>query len=314
MKKVSIVGAGNVGSTLALMLVLSELSEVVMVDVVQDMPKGKALDMMQMGAVFGIDIKVVGSNEYEDIKNSDIVVITAGVARKPGMSREDLLNTNASIMREVVNNIIKYSPGSIVVVVSNPLDVMTYLAYKILKDYGWDRFKVFGMAGVLDTARFKYFASNKLGLSTGNISAMVLGSHGDTMVPILSHTNVVGIPVKDLLSKEDLDELVEKTRNGGAEIVSLLKTGSAYFAPAASVFLMLKSIILDKKSVLPVSVYCQGEYGYEDLVIGLPAVLGKNGIEKIVNISLDSWEKEELDKSANKIKTLCQELYNLKVI
>lgn len=314
MNKVSIIGAGNVGSTLASMLILSELSNVVMVDIVQDMPKGKAIDMMQMAAVFGSDIKVVGSNDYEDIKDSDIVVITAGIARKPGMSREDMLNTNSSIMKEVANNISKYCQGSIVIVVSNPLDVMTYLAYKVLKDYGWDRYKVFGMAGVLDTARFKYFASQKLGLSTSNINAMVLGSHGDTMVPIISHTNVAGIPISNLLEARELGELIEKTRYGGGEIVSLLKTGSAYYAPAASVFMMLKSIILDKKTILPVSVYCHGEYGYEDLVIGLPVILGKNGIEKIVEITLSEWEKQELDKSAQRIKQLCQELHNLNII
>ena len=314
MNKISIIGAGNVGSTLAFLLSINEISNVVLLDIQEEMSKGKALDMMQMLSVFGSDIEIIGTNNYEYIKNSDIVVITAGIARKPGMSREDLLNTNSNIMKEVVNNIYKYSPGSIVIVVSNPLDVMTYLAYKILSNYGWERSKVFGMAGVLDTARFKYFASKKLGISSSNINALVLGSHGDTMIPILSHTNVEGIPIKDLLSKDDLDELINKTRNGGAEIVSLLKTGSAYFAPAASVFVMIKSILWDKKSILPVSVYCQGEYGYDDLVIGLPVVLGKNGIEKIIQIKLDESEKAELDKSAEKIKNLCKELYSLSII
>ncbi|MCS6956216.1 MAG: malate dehydrogenase, partial [Candidatus Calescibacterium sp.] len=293
---------------------MNELADVVMVDVVQDMPKGKALDMMQMLSVFNYDITVQGTNNYEDIKNSDIVVITAGIARKPGMSREDLLNTNANIMKEVVSNIYKYCSDSIVIVVSNPLDVMTYLAYKILKDYGWTRFKVMGMAGVLDSARFKYFISEKLNVSMDNINAFVLGSHGDTMVPIVSFTTVAGVPLRNLIKEEELKQLIERTRNGGAEIVSLLKTGSAYYAPAASTFIMIKSIIYDKKQILPVSVYCQGEYGYEDLVLGLPVVLGKNGIEKVVELNLEQSEKQELDKSAEKIKQLCKELYTLNIV
>lgn len=314
MRKVSIIGAGNVGSTLAMLISLNELANVVMVDVVQDMPRGKAIDMMQMLATFNSDIKVVGSNSYEEIQGSDIVVITAGIARKPGMSREDLLNTNANIMKDVVNNISKYSSGSIVIVVSNPLDIMTYLAYKILKNYGWNRNRVMGMAGILDTARFKYFISQKLNVSVDNIDSLVLGSHGDTMVPILSHTTISGIPLKNFVTKEELEELVYKTRNGGAEIVSLLKTGSAYYAPASSTYLMVKAILYDKKQILPISVYCEGEYGYHDLVIGLPVVLGKEGIEKIVDINLDEWEKQELDKSAQKIKQLCQELYSLNIV
>ncbi|MCS7243787.1 MAG: malate dehydrogenase [Candidatus Calescibacterium sp.] len=314
MKKISIIGAGNVGATLASLIAMNELADVVMVDVIQDMPKGKALDMMQMLSVFNSDITVKGSNSYEDIKDSDIVVITAGIARKPGMSREDLLNTNANIMKEVVSNIYKYCSGSIVIVVSNPLDVMTYLAYKILKDYGWTRFKVMGMAGVLDSARFKYFISEKLNVSMDNINAFVLGSHGDTMVPIVSFTTVAGVPLRYLIGEEELKQLIERTRNGGAEIVSLLKTGSAYYAPAASTFIMIKSIIYDKKQILPVSVYCQGEYGYEDLVLGLPVVLGKDGIEKIVELNLEQSEKQELDKSAEKIKQLCKELYTLNIV
>ncbi len=314
MRKVSIIGAGNVGSTLASLIALNELAHVVMVDVVQDMPKGKALDMMQMMAVFNNSIKIVGSNDYQDIKGSDIVVITAGIARKPGMSREDLLNTNSNIMKEVVENVRKYASNSIVIVVSNPLDVMTYLAYKILKNYGWNRFNVMGMAGVLDSARFKYFISEKLGVSLDNINALVLGSHGDTMVPVLTHTTISGIPIEKMLKKEELKELVERTRNGGAEIVSLLKTGSAYYAPAASTLEMIKSIIFDKKQILPVSVYCEGEYGYDDLVIGLPVVLGSKGIEKVVEIDLSDFEKEELNKSAQKIKQLCQELYTLNIV
>lgn len=314
MRKISIIGAGNVGSTLALLIAINELADVVMIDVLPDMPKGKALDMLQMLAVFNSDVKVTGSNNYEDITGSDIVVITAGIARKPGMSREDLLSTNANIMKEVAYNVSKFAPNSIVIVVSNPLDVMTYLAYKILKDRGWSRFQVMGMAGVLDTARFKYFISEKLNISMDNIDAMVLGSHGDTMVPIISHTNIQGIPIRNLLGEQDLNNLIERTRNGGAEIVSLLKTGSAYYAPAASTLIMIKSILHDKKQILPVSVYCQGEYGYHDIVIGLPVVLGSKGIEKIIELNLDTNEKQQLDKSAEKIKQLCQELYTLNIV
>ncbi|MCX7972075.1 MAG: malate dehydrogenase [bacterium] len=314
MRKISIIGAGNVGSTLALLIAINELADVVMIDVLPDMPKGKALDMLQMLAVFNSDVKVIGSNNYEDITGSDIVVITAGIARKPGMSREDLLSTNANIMKEVAYNVSKFAPNSIVIVVSNPLDAMTYLAYKILKDQGWSRFQVMGMAGVLDTARFKYFISEKLNISMDNIDAMVLGSHGDTMVPIISHTNIQGIPIRNLLGEQDLNNLIERTRNGGAEIVSLLKTGSAYYAPAASTLIMIKSILHDKKQILPVSVYCQGEYGYHDIVIGLPVVLGSKGIEKIIELNLDTDEKQQLDKSAEKIKQLCQELYTLNIV
>ncbi|MEN3015648.1 MAG: malate dehydrogenase [bacterium] len=314
--KISIVGAGNVGATLALMLAQHEMcNTVVMIDVIQDMPKGKALDMMQMLSLYGSDVKVIGSNSYDALENSDMVIVTAGVARKPSMSREDLLTTNASIVKEVSENISRYcSPETIVIVVSNPLDVMTYLTYKILSSRGWAREKIMGMAGVLDTARFKYFISQKINVSNENIEALVLGSHGDTMVPIISHTTVGGIPLRRLLKQEEIDYLVEKTRNGGAEIVSLLKTGSAYYAPAASTLTMIKSILFDKKQILPVSVYCKGEYGYNDLVIGLPVVLSRNGIDKIVEIQLDDNEKQQLDKSAQKIEALCKELYTLNLV
>jgi len=312
--KVSIVGAGNVGSTLALFLSLYEYSNVVLIDVVQDMPQGKALDLSQMLSIFNSDVYVKGSNDYRDMEDSDIVVITAGVARKPGMSREDLLNINSNIIKEVSMNIAKYAKNSIVIVVTNPLDVMTYLSYKILSSYGFSRNKVMGMAGVLDSARFKYFIHQKTGVSMNNIDAWVLGSHGDTMVSILSHSTVNGVPLNKLVSKDDLDNLVERTKNGGAEIVSLLKTGSAYYAPAASVFSMIKAIVNDKKQVMPVSVYCQGEYGYNDLVIGLPVILGKNGIEKIIEFQLTDDEKNLLDNSALKIKQLCNELHSLNIV
>lgn len=312
--KVSIIGAGNVGATLAQLLAIFEISDVVLYDIVKDMPQGKALDINQMLNIFYSDSKVIGTNDYKDIKNSDIIVITAGLARKPGMSREELLSANASIIKEVSENIPKYCENCIVIVVSNPLDAMTYLTYKILSNYGFDRTKVMGMAGVLDSSRFVHFISEKLNVSKNNINAFVLGSHGDTMVPSVKYTTVSGVSLRDLVDLEVQSNLIERTRKGGAEIVSLLKNSSAYYAPAASTFKMIKSIIFDKKEILPVSVYVNGEYGYKDIVIGLPVVLGKNGIEKIIEFDLEENEKKELDISANKISELCKELYNLKVL
>lgn len=312
--KVSIIGAGNVGATLAQLLAIFEISDVVLYDIVKDMPQGKALDINQMLNIFYSDSKVIGTNDYKDIKNSDIIVITAGLARKPGMSREELLSANASIIKEVSENISKYCENCIVIVVSNPLDAMTYLTYKILSNYGFDRTKVMGMAGVLDSSRFVHFISEKLNVSKNNINAFVLGSHGDTMVPSVKYTTVSGVSLRDLVDLEVQSNLIERTRKGGAEIVSLLKNSSAYYAPAASTFKMIKSIIFDKKEILPVSVYVNGEYGYKDIVIGLPVVLGKNGIEKIIEFDLEENEKRELDISANKISELCKELYNLKVL
>ncbi|MCX7870332.1 MAG: malate dehydrogenase [bacterium] len=312
--KVSIIGAGNVGATLAQLLAIFEISDVVLYDIVKDMPQGKALDINQMLNIFYSDSKVIGTNDYKDIKNSDIIVITAGLARKPGMSREELLSANASIIKEVSENIPKYCENCIVIVVSNPLDAMTYLTYKILSNYGFDRTKVMGMAGVLDSSRFVHFISEKLNVSKNNINAFVLGSHGDTMVPSVKYTTVSGVSLRDLVDLEVQSNLIERTRKGGAEIVSLLKNSSAYYAPAAATFKMIKSIIFDKKEILPISVYVNGEYGYKDIVIGLPVVLGKNGIEKIIEFDLEENEKKELDISANKISELCKELYNLKVL
>lgn len=312
--KVSIIGAGNVGATLAQLLAIFEISDVVLYDIVKDMPQGKALDINQMLNIFYSDSKVIGTNDYKDIKNSDIIVITAGLARKPGMSREELLSANASIIKEVSENIPKYCENCIVIVVSNPLDAMTYLTYKILSNYGFDRNKVMGMAGVLDSSRFVHFISEKLNVSKNNINAFVLGSHGDTMVPSVKYTTVSGVSLRDLVDLEVQSNLIERTRKGGAEIVSLLKNSSAYYAPAAATFKMIKSIIFDKKEILPISVYVNGEYGYKDIVIGLPVVLGKNGIEKIIEFDLEENEKKELDISANKISELCKELYNLKVL
>ena len=313
-KKISIIGAGNVGATLAQLLAIFEISDIVLYDIVPDMPQGKALDISQMLNIFNSDSKVIGTNEYKDIENSDIVVVTAGASRKPGMSREELLSFNASIIKEVSENIAKFCKDSIVIVVSNPLDAMTYLSYKVLSGAGFERNKVMGMAGVLDSSRFIHFISEKLNVSKNSINAFVLGSHGDTMVPSVKYTTVSGVSLKDLVSTQEQKYLIERTRKGGAEIVSLLKNASAYYAPAASVFKMIKSIIFDKKEILPVSVYVDGEYGYKDIVIGLPVVLGKNGIEKIIEFNLDENEKKELDISASKISELCKELYNLKVL
>jgi malate dehydrogenase len=315
-KKVSIVGAGNVGATLGQLLAIFEISDVVLYDIIQDMPQGKALDISQMLNIFNSDSKVIGTNDYKDIEGSDIVVITAGAARKPGMSREELLSFNAGIIKEVSNNIAKYCDSNkcIVIVVSNPLDVMTYLAYKVLSNYGFTKNKVMGMAGVLDSSRFVHFISEKLNVSKNNINAFVLGSHGDTMVPSVKYTTVGGVSLENLLNSQDLDNLIQRTRKGGAEIVSLLKNSSAYYAPAASTFKMIKSIIFDKKEILPVSVYVDGEYGYKDIVIGLPVVLGKDGVEKVIEFNLTENEKKELNISADKISELCKELYNLKVL
>jgi malate dehydrogenase len=298
--KITVVGAGNVGATLAQRLVDRELAnEVVLTDVVEGLPQGKGLDMLESSPVLGSDVKVVGTNSYDETADSDIVVITAGIARKPGMSRDDLLTTNAGILKSVTEQIAQRSPKSIIVVVSNPLDVMVYVALKVS---GFDRTRVIGMAGVLDTARFRTFIAAELNVSVEDVQAFVLGGHGDSMVPLVRYTSVAGIPLTELMTAEKIDKLVKRTRDGGAEIVSLLKTGSAYYAPSASVVEMVESIVKDKKRILPCSVYLKGEYGINDVVIGVPVKLGKNGIEQIVEIKLTDSEKAELNKSAQDVK------------
>lgn len=310
-KKIAVIGAGQVGGTTAELLAMEELGDVVLMDIIEGMPMGKALDLMHMGPIYGYDTQVTGTNNIADIKGAEIVVVTSGVPRKPGMSREDLITTNAKIVREVTENIVKYAPDSIIIMVANPLDAMTYLAYKISK---FPRNRVMGMAGILDSARFRAFLAMELKVSVKSINAFVLGSHGDTMVPSATYTTVGGVPVKDLLPKDKLDAIIQRTQKAGGEIVALLKTGSAYYAPAAAVVQMVKSIINDKKELLPCTVYVDGEYGLSDTVMGLPVILGANGVEKIVEFKLPPDEDALLKKSAEAIKKTCQELYTLKVL
>lgn len=298
--KISIIGAGNVGSSVAVYLAEKQLAnEIVVVDIVEGMPQGKMLDLLQAGPVEGYDVKTVGSNNYNDISNSDIVVITAGVPRKPGMSRMDLLKTNEGIVKSAAEKVKELCNKAIVIVVTNPLDVMTYIAYKVT---GFDSKKVFGMAGVLDSTRFRTFIAMELNVSVEDVSALVLGGHGDDMVPVKRFASVSGIPLGELLADDKINALIDRTRKGGAEIVSLLKTGSAYYAPAASVAIMVESIIKDKKRLVTASAYLNGEYGAKDVYCGVPVILGKNGIEKILEVKLSSEEKTALDKSIAAVK------------
>ncbi len=299
--KVTVVGAGNVGATCAHWIASKELADVVLVDIVEGMPQGKALDLRQAGPVEDYDLNVVGTNGYEETKGSDVVVITSGVARKPGMSRDDLLAINKKIVSDVSSQVGKFSPDAIVIIVSNPLDAMCHVAAHVLK---FPRERVIGMAGVLDTARYKAFLGMELGVSVEDIHGIVLGGHGDTMVPLPRHTSVAGIPLAELLPQDKIDAIVKRTAGGGAEIVSLLKTGSAYYAPASSVVAMTESILKDKKRVLPCAALLKGEYGYKDLFIGVPCVLGARGVEKVIEMKLTADEKAMLDKSANAVKEL----------
>lgn len=300
-KKVTVVGAGNVGANVALRVAGKELADVVLVDVVEGVPQGKGLDLLESGPVEGYDVNVTGANDYEPTANSDIVVITAGFPRKPGMSRDDLLLANYEIVKNATEQAVKYSPEAILILVTNPLDAMCWVAQKISK---FSRNRVIGMAGVLDTARYRTFIAMELGVSVESITALVLGGHGDTMVPLVRLTTVGGIPLTELLPQDRIEALVDRTRNGGAEIVKYLKTGSAYYAPSASTVEMVESILKDKKKVLPVAASLEGEYGYNDLFVGVPAKLGSNGIEKIYEVSLLREEKAQLDKSAAAVKEL----------
>lgn len=297
-RKITVFGAGFVGSTTAQRLAEKELGDVVMIDIIEGMPQGKALDMMQSACLEGFDAKVTGSNNPADCRDSDLVIITSGVARKPGMSRDDLLKTNAGIVGSVCEAIKTHAPNAIVIVVSNPLDVMTYLAGVKL---GFPKNRVMGMAGVLDSARFRCFIAMELGVSMRDVDAMVLGGHGDDMVPLVRYATVAGIRVEDLLPKERLDVLVTRTRNGGAEIVNLLKTGSAYYAPSSSVVEMARAILHDEKRVLPVAAWCTGQYGIRDMFVGVPVVLGAGGVEKIIELKLTAEELAQLKKSADHV-------------
>jgi len=298
--KITVVGGGNVGATCAQGLALKELArEVVLIDILEGVPQGKGLDQWESAPIEGFDTRVRGTNSYEDTAGSDIVVITAGIARKPGMSREDLLNTNAGIVKQVAENVKKTSPNSIIIMVSNPLDVMAYVA---MKTTGFPRERVIGMAGVLDTARYRSFIALELDCSVEDIQALVLGGHGDTMVPLASYTTVSGIPLKQLAPADKINAMVDRARNGGAEIVSLLKTGSAYYAPAAAAVQMAEAIVRDKKRIFPCSAYLQGEFGMRDLFLGVPCKLGREGLLQIFEVELTADEKAALEKSAGAVK------------
>ncbi len=307
--KISIIGGGNVGATAALRVAELEIGDVIIVDILEDMPQGKALDMAQMCAALGINVKVRGSNGYDETENSDIVIITSGIARKPGMSRDDLLATNTKIVRQVVRQVAEKSPEAILILVTNPLDAMVYTAYKTS---GFPKRRVMGMAGVLDSARFKTFIASELDVSVENIEAFVLGGHGDDMVPLARYTTVSGIPLNDLLPQEKIDALIERTRKGGAEIVSLLKTGSAFYAPGAAAALMAEAIIKDKKQILPCCVLAEGEYGIDGIFAGLPVKLGAGGVEEIVEIELAEKESRELLLSSSRVKELCEKIDSIR--
>ncbi len=299
--KITVVGAGFVGSTLVQRLAERDYADVVMFDIVPNMPQGKALDMLQAGPVLGYDTLITGTNDYADTANSDIVVITSGFPRKPGMSRDDLLKKNQEIVTQVVEQVVKQSPNSILVVVTNPLDAMAQVALHVS---GFPRERVIGMAGVLDTARFRTFIAQELGASVRDVQAYVLGGHGDTMVPLSRMCTVAGVPIADLLPAERIEQIVQRTRDGGAEIVKLLGSGSAYFAPSAAVLQMIDSIVLDKKMILPCAVYLKGEYGIQDLYVGVPAKLGAKGLEQVVEVELTENERSLLQKSADAVKEL----------
>ena len=300
LEKVAVVGAGNVGATAAQRLAEKHLARtVVMIDVIEGVPQGKALDQWQSGPIEGFDARVVGVNGYDEAAGAEVFVVTAGIARKPGMSRDDLVKTNAGIVRSVAKEIARVAPKAIIVVVSNPLDVMCYVA---MRASGFPRERVIGMAGVLDTARYRMFLAEAMDVSVEDIQAMVLGGHGDTMVPLVSYTTVSGIPVSQLIAADKLAAIVDRTRNGGAEIVAFLKTGSAYYAPSAAAVQMVEAIALDKRRILPCSAWLQGEFGLRDVFCGVPCKLGRRGIERIVEITLTDAERAELVKSADAVR------------
>jgi malate dehydrogenase len=300
-KKITVIGGGNVGASAAVNLAAKELGNVVLVDVVEGIPQGKGLDMAQMGPVEGYDVEITGANDYEATAGSDVVVITAGLARKPGMSRDDLLMANYEVVKSVTEQVVKHSPNAILVLVTNPLDAMCTVAHHVSK---FPKNRVIGMAGVLDSARFRTFIARELNVSVENVTAVVLGGHGDTMVPITRLSNVSGIPLSELIPADRLAAIVERTRNGGAEIVKHLKTGSAYYAPSASAVEMVESIIKDKKKILPCAALLEGEYGIHGLFVGVPVKIGANGIEKIYEIKLNDEEKAALKKSAGAVQEL----------
>ncbi|SDN05700.1 malate dehydrogenase [Sediminibacillus halophilus] len=306
-KKVSVIGGGFTGATTALMLAQKELSDIVLVDIpdMEDPTKGKALDMLEASPVQGFDAKITGTADYKDTEGSDLVIITAGIARKPGMSRDDLVNTNAKIMKSVTKEIVKYSPDTCIVVLTNPVDAMTYTVFK---ESGFPKNRVIGQSGVLDTARFRTFVAEELNLSVKDITGFVLGGHGDDMVPLIRYSYAGGIPLEKLISRERLDEIVARTRTGGGEIVNLLGNGSAYYAPAASLTVMAEAILKDQRRVLPSIAYLEGEYGYSDIFLGVPTIIGGNGLEDIIELDLLDDEIAALDKSAESVKKVLEVL------
>ena len=309
MTKVSIIGAGHVGEIVAFGVVKKELAnEVVLVDIIEDMPQGKALDMKESTPIYGSDTHVIGTNDYADIEGSDIVVVPAGMPRKPGMDRMDLLKKNLQICKSIVGNITKYAPDSKIIYIANPVDVLTYVAWKLS---GFEHNRVFGMAGILDTARYRAFISMEANVSVKDIQAMVLGGHGDAMLPLVRYTNIGGIPVTHFLTKEQLDKIVERTRKGGGEIVSLLKTGSAYWAPGMAAAEMIEAIVKDQRRVLPVVAYLDNKYGLNDVYAGAPVILGKNGVEEVLEIELTPEELAEYQKSVNHVKEGVKEAMDL---
>ena len=299
--KITVVGAGNVGASAALWLASKELGDVVLVDVVEGVPQGKSLDLAQAAPVEGYDVRLTGTNGYEETRDSDVVIITAGLPRKPGMSRDDLLRTNADIVSQVVDQVVERSPDSILIIVSNPLDAMCQVA---LRRSGFPKHRVLGMAGVLDSARMRCFLAEALNVSVENVTAFVLGGHGDTMVPLPRYSTCAGIPITELLPQEQIDAIVKRTANGGAEIVGLLKTGSAYYAPSSASVEMTEAILKDKKKILPCAAYLEGEYGINGLYVGVPCKLGANGLEQIIEINLTAEERIALQKSAASVQEL----------
>ncbi|MBI5328150.1 MAG: malate dehydrogenase [Deltaproteobacteria bacterium] len=304
-KKITIVGAGNVGAHAAVWASIKELGDIVLIDVIEGVPQGKGLDLTEASPVEGFDSRITGTNDYNDTANSDVVIITAGIARKPGMSRSDLINTNTGIIKGVTEQIVKYSPNAIIIVVTNPLDVMVYVAWKAS---GFLQNRVIGMAGALDAARLKSFIAMELNVSVEDVHAMVIGGHADEMVPLPRYSTVAGIPITQLMGKERLDAIMERTKKAGGEIVSLLKTGSAFYAPSAAVIEMAEAIIRDKKRIIPCAAYCNGEYGVNGIFIGVPVKLGSNGVEEIIEIELNEEEKAQFDNSVSAIRKLIEDI------
>ncbi|MBA4495290.1 malate dehydrogenase [Paenactinomyces guangxiensis] len=306
-RKISVIGAGFTGATTALMLAQKELGDVVLVDIPQaeGPTKGKALDMLEASPVQGFDSVITGTSSYEETANSDVVIITAGIARKPGMSRDDLVSTNAKIMRSVTEQVVKYSPDCIIIVLTNPVDAMTYEVYRTS---GFPKHRVIGQSGVLDTARFRTFVARELNVSVEDVTGFVLGGHGDDMVPLIRYSYAGGIPLEKLIPQDRLDAIVERTRKGGGEIVNLLGNGSAYYAPAAALVQMTEAILKDKKRILPAIAYLEGEYGYEDMFLGVPVILGGEGLEKVIELELTAEEKQALDRSADSVRKVMQVL------